>query len=299
MTVWKWSQTPATNNTADSTINFREGQSPGTLNNSSRGIMAAVRKFWDDISGNLVTGGTLTAYTVTTNQVITALSSLTDGFSFWARMHATSGAAPTMAVDSQTAKQIRGVYGTNLATGALLLNGVYKFTYDSTDDAWIVGGRFGDTLTSGSNAGLVAIQALAGTTGVLRKTAADVYSLDDGTTALIFEKDGNGSVLATGIQGDSQVPFACTITGITVLADQSGSLVLDVWKDTYANYPPTVADTITAAAKPTLSTATKTTDTTLTGWTTALAAGDTIRFNLDSITTITRMTVILKVKRFI
>ena len=32
----------------------------------------------------------------------------------------------------------------------------------------------------------------------------------------------------------------------------SGSIVIDVWKDTYANFPPIVADTITASAKPTL-----------------------------------------------
>ena len=58
----------------------------------------------------------------------------------------------------------------------------------------------------------------------------------------------------------------------------SGSIVIDVWKDTYANFPPTVADTITASAKPTLSSATKSDDTTLTGWTTAVTAGDVFGF---------------------
>lgn len=143
MTLWKWSQTAADNDDADSTINLRENQAPSTYNNSVRAVMTAVRKWWDDMSGNLVLGGTSTAYTVTTNQVITTLGATTDGFSFSARINATSGANPTLAVDGLTAKQIRGVKGTNVVTGLLLINSIQTFTYDSTDDAWIVHGANG------------------------------------------------------------------------------------------------------------------------------------------------------------
>ena len=106
--------------------------------------------------------------------------------------------------------------------------------------------------------------------------------------------DGGGSAITTGVKGFIEVPYACTITRSTTLADQSGSIVIDVWKDTYANYPPTVADTITASAKPTITTATKAQDATLTGWTTTVAAGDILGFNVDSITTIQRVHEILK-----
>lgn len=112
-----------------------------------------------------------------------------------------------------------------------------------------------------------------------------------------FVIDGGGSAITTGIKGDLRIPYGCTINSATLLADQSGSIVIDIWKDTLANYPPTVADTITASAKPTLSTATNVTDTTLTGWTTAVTAGDTLRFNVDSITTCTRVFVGLKVTK--
>lgn len=107
--------------------------------------------------------------------------------------------------------------------------------------------------------------------------------------------DGGGSTITTGIKGDLVVPIGCTIVSVTMVADQSGSIVIDIWKDTYTNYPPTIADTITASAKPTISAALKSQDTTLTGWTTSVAAGDTIRFNVDSITSITRVTLSLKV----
>lgn len=114
---------------------------------------------------------------------------------------------------------------------------------------------------------------------------------------LAFTIDGGGSAITTGIKGDLRVPFKCTINSVTTLADQSGSIVIDIWKDTYANYPPTVADTITASAKPTISSATKAEDTTLTGWTTSVAAEDILRFNVDSCTTITRCVVSLKYTR--
>lgn len=295
MTVWKWSQTAADNDDADASINLRENQAPSTYNNATRAAMAAIRKWWDDLSGNLVTGGTSTAYTVTTSQALTVL---TDGYSFWARMNATSGAAPTMAIDGLTAKQIQSVSGTNVSDGALLNGGVYKFTYDSSADAVIVGGRFGDTLTSGSNPDLVAIEAIAGTSGALKKTAANTWALDNLTCNIVFTKDGNGTVLPTGIMGTVEVPFACTITGVTLLADTSGSCVVDIWKDTYAQYAPTDADSITAAAVPTISSTTKYQDTTLTGWTTSVSAGDVLTFNLDSVTSVTRLSINLRVKRF-
>jgi len=112
-----------------------------------------------------------------------------------------------------------------------------------------------------------------------------------------FVIDGGGSAITTGVKGDLVIDYACTINSATLLADQSGSIVIDIWKDSYANFPPTVADTITAAAKPTLSGAQKSQDTTLTGWTTSIAAGETLRFNVDSVATVQRVTLSLKVTR--
>jgi len=127
----------------------------------------------------------------------------------------------------------------------------------------------------------------AGPTGPTGNTASSIE----------FIIDGGGSTITTGIKGDMTVPFACTINSWTLLGDQSGSIVVDLWVDTYANFPPTVADTITASAKPTISTATKGQSSTLTGWTTSLTAGNVIRYNVDSITSLTRVTIILDVTK--
>lgn len=117
------------------------------------------------------------------------------------------------------------------------------------------------------------------------------------TFAIPYTIGDSVNEISTGVQGDVEIPFACTIIAVRLLADQSGSIVVDIWKDTYANLAPTVADTITASAKPTLSSASKYEDTTLTGWTTSVAAGDWLRFNVDSITTCTRVVVSLTCRR--
>src|SRR5262245_11973383 len=119
-----------------------------------------------------------------------------------------------------------------------------------------------------------------------------------GAVGLII--DGGSSAITTGVKGFLRVPFAGTITGVTLLSTDAsataGSIVVDLWKDTYATYPPTVADSICASAKPTLASANKSEDTTLTGWTTAITAGDVLGINVDSASTVTRVTLLLTVQ---
>ncbi len=163
----------------------------------------------------------------------------------------------------------------------------------------------------GGGAGWSNLADCSGVTGkgvACYNTATDVLCLGNGTSCAavgggtVFEVhgitiDGGGSAITTGVKGYWRAPYACTIVSATILADQSGSIVIDLWKDTFANYPPTDADSITAAAPPTLSSATNSTDTTLTGWTKTISEGDVIAFNVDSAATVTRVTLLLKVQR--
>lgn len=137
--------------------------------------------------------------------------------------------------------------------------------------------------------------------GVMRQFADDIADsllfIDNAHDTIQFIIDGGGSAIATGVKGDIMIPFDCTVQGWDIVADASGSIVVDVWKDTYANFPPTVADTITGSEKPTLSSAQKNQDLTLSSWTTAFSRGDWLRYNVDSATTVTRVTVVIRVKR--
>ncbi len=75
------------------------------------------------------------------------------------------------------------------------------------------------------------------------------------------------------------------------MADQSGSIVVDIWKLNAAI--PTVANTITASALPTLSSSQYINSTTLTGWTTSVSANDVFAFNVNSASTLNSFSIVL------
>ena len=153
-----------------------------------------------------------------------------------------------------------------------------------------------DRILGRTTAGNGAVEEI--TIGAGLTLAAGSLSNSASTSAIGYAIDGGGAVIATGtLYPALSIPFACTINSVTVLADQTGDIVVDIWKDSFANYPPTVADSICASAKPTLSSAIKSEDTTLAGWTTAIAAGDVLLFNVDSAATVESVSVILKVTK--
>ena len=149
-------------------------------------------------------------------------------------------------------------------------------TADSSNDTLtIAGGSLIDTSISGDTV-----------------TIAVESSLNTGLKKgkFVCTIDGGGSAISTGAKKIYfSAEHAGTITGWRILADQSGSITLDLWKDTFANRPPTDADTITASAQPLISGATGAQSTTLTGWTTSITTGDIIEVNVDSCSTITKI----------
>jgi hypothetical protein len=107
--------------------------------------------------------------------------------------------------------------------------------------------------------------------------------------------NGGGSAITAGKKGQVTVPFACTITGWTAIADASGSISVQLNKSTYANFPTT--SSIVASAPIALSSVQKNTGSP-TGWTTAVAAGDVIEFEVTGTpATITRLQIIIEVTR--
>ena len=128
-------------------------------------------------------------------------------------------------------------------------------------------------------------------------SGANALEFVEDTASIVFVADGGGSEIETGLQSWVKVPFACEIQSVTLLADQTGSIQIDIWKDTYANYPPTDADSITGTTPPSISSSNKSEDTTLSGWTKTINAGDILLFNVDSVSTIQRAVLILKVKK--
>lgn len=114
------------------------------------------------------------------------------------------------------------------------------------------------------------------------------------TRCLSVTFDGGGSVPTADSKYRMYVPYACTITGATMVGDASGSAVIDVWVQDYPTFP-TNTESITAAAPPTLSSEQYSQDLTLTGWTTYIPAGSWVFFNLDSASTLLVVTLTLTV----
>ena len=157
-------------------------------------------------------------------------------------------------------------------------------------------GATGPTGETGPSGGPTGPTGPSGVTGNTGPTGPAI------TMGLEFVIDGGGSTISTGVKGYVEIPFACTITEATLLADQSGSIVVDVWKCTYAQFDaggthPVSGDKITASAPPTISSDTKSQDSTLSGWTTAVSAGDILAFNVNSASAVQRATLSLKLTR--
>ena len=112
--------------------------------------------------------------------------------------------------------------------------------------------------------------------------------------AIEFIIDGGGAVIEGGIKGDLEIPNNFEVEEVTMLADQSGSITVDIWMEQLSLFPPTDADSITASAVPTITTDDNSQDTSLTGWTTSLVGRETLRYNVDGTpTSIQRVTVSL------
>jgi hypothetical protein len=148
-----------------------------------------------------------------------------------------------------------------------------------------------------SGASNIALSAAGSVGQVLVSGGASAPTWSNLATAASIILDGNGAPFTTGVKAYLQIPFNATITSVTLLADQTGSVVVDIWKDTYANFPPTVADTICGGSKPTISSNIKYTDSTLTGWTKTITANDILAFNIDSVTNIVKLTISLTLAR--
>lgn len=103
--------------------------------------------------------------------------------------------------------------------------------------------------------------------------------------------DGGGAAIAPGVAADFQLDYAGSITKWTLLADQAGSITVNIWKDAYGAFPPVAADVI---ASPAIAGALKAQSGALA---LAFAAGDIFRLNVASAATIQRCTVALTISR--
>jgi hypothetical protein len=113
------------------------------------------------------------------------------------------------------------------------------------------------------------------------------------TTIEILMGDGTSDI-TPGIAAYIEMPYTFTVTSVSIFANTSGSLTVDIWKDTYANYPPTDLDSVTSATPPTLFKQNKYRDVALSGWTVTWNKDDIVAINIDFAEGVTMATLSLK-----
>lgn len=107
--------------------------------------------------------------------------------------------------------------------------------------------------------------------------------------------DGGGSPLSSGAAQTTYftAPFACAIAAWNITVD-TGTITFDVWKIATGTAIPTVSNTITASALPAISSGTAVHSTTLTGWTTSVAANDIFGININTVSGATKASLVLQ-----
>jgi microcystin-dependent protein len=245
MPWYKWSRTANTNATADSTINWAEGQAPSSINDSARAMMAATAMYRDDIAGAIVTSGTSTAYTVSSFSVFDSLADM-NGQMIAFTPHATNGATVTINVDGLGAKPLRSAPSTELLAGVLIQGTPYTATYNNSDGAWYLKGFYGNPynvpLASGmdywastapnSSFAFPAGQAISRTTyATLFAMIGTQYGTGDGSTTFnLPDKRGRVSAALDNLNGGTRANRLTSTTinnsgggGGTGLGDNGGA----------------------------------------------------------------------------
>jgi len=106
----------------------------------------------------------------------------------------------------------------------------------------------------------------------------------------------SGAIIVPVAQVPVMVQRAGTLREVVIYTGGgTGSCTVNIWKDTYANFPPTGADDITGGVSPTISGGVKYQNTALSGWTTSFSAGDILLFNLASSNTFTFISIQLRI----
>jgi hypothetical protein len=277
---------------ADNVTNLFEGR------NTAASLTSFIRAD-GAFSGTSIFGTGLTATTVSATTYLNLPSATFTGGTV---------TGPTNFTNGLTANTISATTYENLPSfNYVQITGTTQFSAGTNNNLNFSGINM--TITSGSNNTLIFSAGTGGgggggvtsiTTGAglsANSTTGAITIQATATTTFGVSVDGSGGVITTGQKGYVRIPYNFTITSWTLIGFPSGSITFDIWR--VNNAIPTVANTIIGVGgiKPSLTSSTYATSSTLTNWTATGLTGDVIGWNVDSATTTTTATLQLFVTK--
>jgi hypothetical protein len=172
--MMSWSKIAANNASADTSINWAEGEPRAAVNDSARSMMAAEAKNRDLRNGSITTTGTATSYGFTSGVAYTVMPT---GLFVRLKIHVTSTGGPTfLNMDAIGAIGILNQAGLNVRAGELVANTYAEFIYNGTN--WIL-------LNSG-------VGTVAGINIILLTASSGTYTPTPGLRFAVVECIGGG-----------------------------------------------------------------------------------------------------------
>lgn len=116
---------------ANNTARFPDGMPITSVNDSARALEGLLARWSKDINGSIITGGTATAYTVTTNRAITSLAA---GIVLIVRAGLPNTGSATLSLNGLTAKPLVRQNGDALVSGDILQHQILHIVYNASTD---------------------------------------------------------------------------------------------------------------------------------------------------------------------
>lgn len=199
--IYDWSTTAASNDAADTLINWREGMARAAVNDSARSLMAAHAKQRDLLIGAKTTGGTSTAYTFTSGVGYTVVPT---NFRVLLKINQANTGSATLSMDGITGATIKTPFGADLVAGDLKANFFAEFLFNGTN--WILLSTFlpPASLTNGT---IPTVPAGGDPNTITITTGLNLSALFSGLRLTVKVSDTNTGPATLNVDGLGPVPI--------------------------------------------------------------------------------------------
>lgn len=116
---------------ANNTARFPDGMPVTNINDSARALEGIIARYHRDTNGSIITGGTSTAYTITSNRSITSLGV---GVVLIVRAGLANTGPATLSLNGLTAKPLVRQNGDALVAGDILQHQMLHIVYNASTD---------------------------------------------------------------------------------------------------------------------------------------------------------------------